>query len=76
MPLIRFDAVAGRGQEEIKRLLDAAHRALLTAFHVPPRDRYQIYHEHPAHELREPLASILFCGAVDERGEPRRLSRA
>ena len=47
MPLVRFDAVEGRSQEEIERLLDAAHRALLTAFSVPSRDRYQIYHEHP-----------------------------
>ena len=51
MPLVRIDAVAGRSQEEVQRLLDAAHRAMLTAFHVPPRDRYQIYHEHPASHL-------------------------
>ena len=51
MPLVRFDAVAGRSAEEIQRLLDAAHRALLTAFKVPPRDRYQVYCEHPASHL-------------------------
>ena len=51
MPLVRFDAVAGRSQEEVKCLLDAAHRAVLTAFQVPSRDRYQIYHEHPACHL-------------------------
>jgi hypothetical protein len=51
MPLVRFDAVAGRSQDEVQRLLDAAHRALLTAFKVPPRDRYQIYHEHPTSHL-------------------------
>jgi hypothetical protein len=51
MPLIRFDAVEGRSHEEVKTLLDAAHRAVLTAFKVPPRDRYQIYHEHPAQHL-------------------------
>ena len=47
MPLIRIDAVAGRSPEEIKTLLDAAHRAVLSAFKVPERDRYQVYHEHP-----------------------------
>ena len=52
MPLVRFDAVAGRSPEEIQRLLDAAHRALLTAFKVPPRDRYQVYCEHPATHLK------------------------
>jgi phenylpyruvate tautomerase PptA (4-oxalocrotonate tautomerase family) len=46
MPLIRIDAVAGRTPEQVKQLLDAAHRAMLTAFRVPERDRYQIYQEH------------------------------
>jgi len=47
MPLVRFDVIEGRNDNEIKRLLDAAHRAMLAAFHVPESDRYQIYHEHP-----------------------------
>src|SRR5580698_1674461 len=47
MPLVRIEAAAGRSQEEIKALLDAAHRAVLSAFKVPERDRYQIYQEHP-----------------------------
>ncbi len=50
MPLIHIDAVAGRTPEQVKLLLDAAHRAMLTAFEVPQRDRYQIYEEHaPGH---------------------------
>jgi hypothetical protein len=48
MPLIRIDAVKGRSRVEFKRLLDAAHRAVLSAFKVPMRDRYQVYQEHPA----------------------------
>ena len=28
-------------------MLDAVHRAMVTAFKVPERDRYQIVHEHP-----------------------------
>jgi|SRR5271154_6700408 len=51
MPLVRFDALEGRTDNEIKNLLDAAHRAMLSAFHVPERDRYQIYHEHPPARL-------------------------
>jgi hypothetical protein len=47
MPLVRFDAVEGRSEAEIKNLLDAAHRAMLSAFRVPENDRYQIYQEHP-----------------------------
>ena len=46
MPLIRFDLVEGRTDAELKTLLDAAHRAMLAAFKVPERDRYQIVHEH------------------------------
>jgi hypothetical protein len=51
MPLLRFDAIEGRSETQVKTLLDAAHRAVLSAFNVPPRDRYQIYQEHPAHHL-------------------------
>src|SRR5271155_2272466 len=51
MPLLRFDVVEGRSDNEIKNVLDAAHRAVLAAFHVPESDRYQIYHEHPPSRL-------------------------
>ena len=51
MPLVRFDAIEGRNESEIKDLLDAAHRAMLSAFHAPESDRYQIYHEHPPSHL-------------------------
>jgi len=51
MPLIRIDAIEGRTPEEIKSLLDAAHRAMLSAFGVPQRDRYQVYQEHKSHCL-------------------------
>jgi phenylpyruvate tautomerase PptA (4-oxalocrotonate tautomerase family) len=46
MPLLRFDLIEGRSESEIKTLLDAAHRAMLAAFKVPERDRYQIVTEH------------------------------
>lgn len=46
MPLLRFDVKKGRSNDEITSLLDAAHRAVLTAFGVPSRDRYQVVHEH------------------------------
>lgn len=47
MPLLRFDLIEGRSDGELKALLDAAHRAMLAAFKVPVRDRYQLVHEHP-----------------------------
>ncbi|MBE5097656.1 MULTISPECIES: tautomerase family protein [Priestia] len=51
MPLLRFDIIEGRDEKELKTLLDAAHRAMLEAFGVPERDRYQIVHQHPAREM-------------------------
>ena len=54
MPLLRFDLIEGRDEAELKALLDAAHRAMLEAFKVPQRDRYQIVHEHkPGHMIVE-----------------------
>lgn len=51
MPLLRFDLIEGRSNAELKALLDAAHRAMLAAFKVPARDRYQIVHEHKASRM-------------------------
>lgn len=54
MPLLRFDIYEGRTDEELKTLLDAVHRAMLAAFKVPARDRYQIVNEHkPSRMLME-----------------------
>jgi phenylpyruvate tautomerase PptA (4-oxalocrotonate tautomerase family) len=52
MPLLRIDVIEGRSEAELKELLDAIHCAMLAAFKVPERDRYQIVHEHPATEMR------------------------
>jgi phenylpyruvate tautomerase PptA (4-oxalocrotonate tautomerase family) len=51
MPLLRFDLIEGRDENSLRHLLDAAHRAMVKAFRVPERDRYQIVHQHPAHEM-------------------------
>jgi len=52
MPLLRFDLIEGRTDAEIETLLDAAHRAMLDAFGVPERDRYQIVQEHKPSRVR------------------------
>lgn len=52
MPLIRFDMLEGRSETELATILDTAHQAVLDAFHVPPRDRYQIVHEHKKSRVR------------------------
>ena len=46
MPFVRVDAYEGRSKEQVKNLLDAIHRAVLSAFGLPLRDRYQVYQEH------------------------------
>ncbi|ASB88211.1 tautomerase family protein [Bacillus sonorensis] len=51
MPLLRFDLIEGRDEKALKTLLDTAHCAMVEAFNVPERDRYQIVHQHPANEL-------------------------
>jgi phenylpyruvate tautomerase PptA (4-oxalocrotonate tautomerase family) len=47
MPLVHFDALEGRNDLEIKTLLDSAHRAIVKAFHINERDRYQVYTARP-----------------------------
>lgn len=42
MPLLNFTILRGRTPEEIRQLLDSAHKAVVEAFEVPERDRYQI----------------------------------
>lgn len=51
MPLVIFDVIEGRSDAELQKLLDAAHRAVLSAFEVPTRDRYQIVHENKAKRM-------------------------
>ncbi|MEA2729767.1 MAG: hypothetical protein QOF70_4242, partial [Acetobacteraceae bacterium] len=46
MPFLRVDAYEGRSKEQVKELLDGIHRAILSAFGVPLRDRYQVYQVH------------------------------
>jgi hypothetical protein len=51
MPLLYFDLFGGRTPEEVRDLLDSAHAAVLEAFEVPDRDRYQVVNVHPADEI-------------------------
>ncbi len=51
MPLLQFDIIEGRSEQEVKTLLDTAHQVVLEAFKVPERDRYQIVHENKAYQM-------------------------
>ncbi len=46
MPLLRIDLVEGRSDAAVAALLEVTHEAMVAAFGVPVRDRYQIVHEH------------------------------
>jgi phenylpyruvate tautomerase PptA (4-oxalocrotonate tautomerase family) len=59
MPLLRIDLYKGRTDTELQALLDAVHRAMLAAFKVPERDRYQIVNE------REPTRMIMEDTGLD-----------
>ncbi|MQB46123.1 tautomerase family protein [Rhizobium sp. ICMP 5592] len=52
MPLMKFHVLKGRSSQEIDQLLDAAHEAMVAAFKVPDRDRYQILVEHEHTHMR------------------------
>jgi hypothetical protein len=49
--LLYVDVIEGRTPAEIGALLDAIHDAVVEAFQVPERDRYQVVRSHPAHEI-------------------------
>lgn len=51
MPLLYIDLIEGRSPSEVRLLLDAVHDAVVEAFAVPERDRYQVVRTHPAHEV-------------------------
>jgi hypothetical protein len=46
MPLLCFDLIQGRSENQIKTILDVTHEVMVDAFKVPERDRYQIVREH------------------------------
>lgn len=51
MPLLRIDVVKGRDEQEVKTLLQVIHDAMVDAFEVPVRDRYQVLTEHEPSRL-------------------------
>ena len=42
MPLLKFSLREGRTPQQIRQLLDSAHAAVVQAFGIPERDRYQV----------------------------------
>jgi phenylpyruvate tautomerase PptA (4-oxalocrotonate tautomerase family) len=46
MPLVRISVQAGRSTDELRRIGDAIHRALVEAIQAPADGRFQIFTEH------------------------------
>ncbi|WP_167629945.1 tautomerase family protein [Listeria valentina] len=51
MPLLNIDMLRGKTPAENKKVLDAIHAAVVEAFEVPERDRYQILNLHDQAEM-------------------------
>ncbi|AMP72141.1 tautomerase family protein [Ralstonia solanacearum] len=51
MPLLKFDIIQGRSEEQVRKLLDTTHQAMVQAFDVPSSDRYQCVTQHRPGEL-------------------------
>lgn len=51
MPLLNIHVIRGRSDEQTATLLQTIHDAMVEAFEVPVRDRYQVLHEHDAKHL-------------------------
>lgn len=52
MPLLKFDLLEGKTENEIIKMLDVTHQVVLDAFQVPPGDRYQVVTQHKPYEMR------------------------
>ncbi|MFJ5299178.1 tautomerase family protein [Pseudomonas sp. NPDC088368] len=46
MPVIRIDILEGHSDDYVHQLLEGVHVAMVDAFEVPVRDRYQVLSEH------------------------------
>ncbi|APH61775.1 tautomerase family protein [Granulibacter bethesdensis] len=51
MPLLNIHIVEGRRPEDVAELQQVIHEAMVEAFQVPVRDRYQIVTEHVSSHL-------------------------
>lgn len=51
MPLLKFDVIEGRTDEQLRHLLDTTHQAMVEAFAVPATDRYQSVTQHRPAEM-------------------------
>src|SRR5678815_3538722 len=51
MPLVRISLIAGKPDEQKRKIADAAHRALVETISIPAQDRFQIINEYAKTDL-------------------------
>jgi phenylpyruvate tautomerase PptA (4-oxalocrotonate tautomerase family) len=83
MPLVYYDIVRGRSRDQIRALLDSAQAAMVEAFEVPERDRYQLLTEHSPDEMIiqdnglgiERSENIVVIHMINRRGKKTRAQK-
>jgi 5-carboxymethyl-2-hydroxymuconate isomerase len=51
MPLARISLLKGKSADYLRAVGDSLHAAMVEAFNVPATDRFQLFHQHEAHEM-------------------------
>lgn len=51
MPFSRISLLKGKSPEYLRALSNSLHNAMVEAFNVPEKDRFQVIHQHEQHEL-------------------------
>jgi len=51
MPLVRISLLKGKSPDYLRAVGDSLHAAMVAAFNVPATDRFQLFHQHEAHEM-------------------------
>lgn len=83
MPLVYYDVVRGRSRDQIRALLDSAQAAMVEAFEVPERDRYQLLTEHSPDDMIiqdnglgiERSENIVVIHMINRRGKKTRAQK-
>ncbi|MFZ6874011.1 tautomerase family protein [Undibacterium sp. Di27W] len=65
MPMSRVSLLKGKSPEYLQALSDALHQALVDAYEVPLKDRFQIIQQHEANEL------VFDRDYISHQGKPR-----
>lgn len=65
MPLVRIDVNQGRNAEDLRRLSQGIHDAILAEYSIPERDYFHVLTEHPAGQIVAQDAGLGFARTPD-----------